>query len=200
MQQRLLIGSPLLNSIRKAAGPSYREASSSTMTPPALRFLSETSRLAFREASKRGSLLDAMVFASLSVATQGGYLARTTFLTMESPGRSRRVTEYWKASDCHLSQLLELMPTEWNGAELSSRVSTLPETMRPVLRERPALLFHGWRDDHSQGCGVASLELNLFGGLIPDTCSKPTSNISKCADTAWPNLIRCTDGLWRVVS
>lgn len=200
MQRRSLIGSPLLNSIRKAACPSYREASSSTMTPPALQFLSETSPLAFREATKRGSLLDAMVFASLSAVTPVGYLARTTFLTMESPGRSRRVIEYWKASDSHLSQLLESMPTEWNGAELSSRVSTLPETMRPVLKERPALLFSGWRDDHSQGCDVVSLELNLFGGPIPDTCSRPTSSISKCADTAWPNLIRCTDGLWRVAS
>src|SRR3569623_567667 len=197
MSQRLLIGSPLLNSIRKAACPSYREASSSTMTPAVRQFLSETSQLAFKEATRRGSLLDATVFVSLSAETPDGYLARTTFLIMESPGRSRRVIEYWTASASRLFQLHESCPMEWNGVELWCHASTLPETMRPVLRERPALLFNGWRDEQSLGCDSVSLERNLFGGPILDTCSKPTSSISRCADTAWPNLIRCTDGLWR---
>lgn len=197
MKRRSLIGSPLLNSIRKAACPSSPGESSSTMTQAAHLFLSETSPRAMSEASRRGCLWDATVFASLSVATPDGFPARTTFLIMESPGRSRRVIEYWKATDYQLSRLLDSMPTEWNGGELWSRVSTLPETMRPVVREQPALLFSGWRDDHSHGCDAVSLELSLFGGPIPDTCSKPTSSISKCADTAWPNLIRCSDGRWR---
>lgn len=200
MSQRSLIGSPLLNSIRKAACPSYREASSSTMTPAVRQFLSETSPLGFREATKRGSLLDATVFVSLSAETPDGYLARTTFLIMESPGRSRRVIEYWTASASRLFQLHESCPMEWNGAELWCHASTLPETMRPVLRERPALLFNGWRDGQSPACVVDFPALSPSGGQIPATCSKPTSSISKCADTAWPNLIRCTDGRWRVVS
>ncbi len=189
MRRSSLIGSPLLNSIRKAASPSSQVGWSSTMTPQVLQYLSETSPLAFREATKRASLLAATVFVSHSVETPGGFLARTTFSIMESPGRLRRVIEYWLASRSHLLHLLDFPNLVLNDVDASFHVSTSPVTMQQVVRELPALLFAGWRTAQSPACVVDFPVMNPSGGATPDTCSRPTSSTSKCRNTAQPKTL-----------
>ena len=179
----LLIGSPLLNFIQKAASLSSPGGSSSTMTLRERQCLSEISPHVFREAMKRGSLLAATVSVCSCPAIPDGFLARTICSVMESPGRSRRLIEYWEPTDYQLSLLLDLPNTVLNGAGAWFHGLTSHGITQQVTRQLPAILFNGWRGDLSPECGADSLVLNLSGGPIPATCSKPTSSTSKCSNT-----------------
>jgi len=144
------IGSPLLNIIRERSSRSSREGSPSTIPPTVSRFLSATSPRAFREALTHRSVLDVMVSVCPSVATRDGFLARTTFLTMDLQARSRLVTEYWWSLASHHSQLMDLtsqrVPRErWHnpGAALSFRVWTLPGITQQGRKVQPVLSSAG---------------------------------------------------------
>lgn len=150
MARSSLIGSPLLNIIRTGVYPSSQGVSPSTIPPTVRQFLNATSPRALTEAMTQAFVLDVMVSVFPSVATRGGFLAKTTFLTSDYKGRSRLVTEYWWSLASHHSQLQlltgqRLAPSRFHtpGGAASYRVWTLPGITKQARKVQPALSSDG---------------------------------------------------------
>lgn len=150
MARSSLIGSPLLNIIRTAACRSLQAGSPSTIPQTVRQFLNATSPRALTEAMRQAFVLDVMVSVFPSVATRGGFLAKTTFLTTDYKGRSTLVTEYWWSLASHHSQLQlltgqRLAHSRFHtpGGVASYRVWTSPGITKQARKVQPALSSDG---------------------------------------------------------
>jgi|GEM_PF-5033076 len=140
----LLIGSPLLSSIRKGASPLSQAASLFNTMHKAFPVLSEIAPRALAEAMRQAYVWDVTVIEFPYQATSVVFLAKTTFSTMDGKGQKRLVIEYSLCLGSQLSQVASASKGHKTiGAARLYRVWTAPQIMQLGMSPRPELAYAG---------------------------------------------------------
>lgn len=170
----LSIGSPLANSIRKAACLSSSGESLRTLTERETAFLNACAPNELKEALAHPYGFRVMATVWESPAMSDDLIVRITFSLLESGRPLTKLTRFWQCSICHLLRLRDMglckCPVDRQTGEIAYegallfRASTLPATMRPGVMPNPALLFDGLRASLSSGQNEASAATNRCGG------------------------------------
>lgn len=127
-RRSLLIGSPLLNSIREGASRSLPGVLPCSMTAAATRVMKELAPRVFQDHSSRLYGSDVTVRVFTSPETSAGFLVKTTCSTTDGPAQLRQLIEFCFKSASQLSALLVGFPKTVTGLAADYRVWISPLT------------------------------------------------------------------------